>query len=154
MTDHPYTDDDLRAEAARQHAVLAEDPDFMGVGEQMQGQEVTPGGGVAWGDFNDETSGAAQRRIHDLIDGAADISDWAVALGADGLEPDPRAVTIDRNDRSHITLHMTTHRLDDVQPLVRAHFAFAPDVVDAGTRLFILTRLGQLLGQAIGESTS
>ena len=40
MTDRPYTDDDLRAEAARQHAALTEDPDFMGVGEQMQDQEI------------------------------------------------------------------------------------------------------------------
>ncbi|MDX2628616.1 hypothetical protein QBA57_28750 [Streptomyces scabiei] len=40
MTDLPYTDDDLRAEAARQHVALTEDPDFMGVGEQMQGSEI------------------------------------------------------------------------------------------------------------------
>ncbi|MGV2914464.1 hypothetical protein [Streptomyces alfalfae] len=33
MTETPYTDDDLRTEAARQHASLTDDPDFVGVGE-------------------------------------------------------------------------------------------------------------------------
>jgi hypothetical protein len=93
MTDRPYTDDDLIAEAARQHHELTEDPDFMGVGEQMQGQEVTPDGGVNWNDFRDETFDAAQRSIHDLITGAADVSEWAVKLGAAELTPhEPLAV--------------------------------------------------------------
>ncbi|MGV9803928.1 hypothetical protein ACWDTP_38435 [Mycobacterium sp. NPDC003449] len=89
MTDRPYTDADLRAEAARQHATLAEDPEFMCVGEQMQDQEVTPGGGVAWDDFSDETFDEAQRKIHDLINGAADVSEWAIQLGAAALTPHP-----------------------------------------------------------------
>lgn len=98
MTDRPYTDDDLRAEAARQHKTRAEDPDFMGIGERMQGQEVTPDGGVAWDDFRDETFDAAQRSIHDLINGAAYVSEWAVNLGADGLEPGTRAIDIGWNN--------------------------------------------------------
>src|SRR5690606_29448038 len=36
LTDRPYTDDDLRTEAARQHALSVEDPDFMSVAERME----------------------------------------------------------------------------------------------------------------------
>src|SRR5947207_446701 len=102
MTDRPYTDDDLRAEAARQHAMLTEDPDFMGVGEQMQGAEIESqkpepdeDGTVApdargwkWHEsLDDDEFETAQRKVHSLIQGAADTSAWAVHLGADGLEP-------------------------------------------------------------------
>lgn len=112
--DRPYTDADLRAEAARQHAGLTEDPDFMGVGEQMQGQEVTPDGGVAWDDFRDETFEAARRSIHDLIAKAADTSRWAVDLGADGLEPHDRTLTSGGE-----------------QTGFRVHFAFNPGLTDS-----------------------
>ncbi|MEH0417881.1 hypothetical protein [Streptomyces sp. B21-083] len=123
MTDQPYTDTDLRAEAARQHATLAEDPDFMGVGEQMEDASVesTDDGdsSLTWTELlvpqgagaSHEAFGEAQRKIHDLINGAADVSDWAVNLGADGLEPHGRA--IDLGDRR-----------------VRIHFAFAADMSD------------------------
>ena len=108
MTDHPYTDDDLLAEAAAQHAVLTDDPDFMGVGEGMQDSIVAStesNGGKTWGEllpyeadggkaFND-----AQRRIHDLIPGA-DVSEWAVSLGADGFQPDTEyAIDINADGR-------------------------------------------------------
>lgn len=107
MTDRPYTDEDLRAEAARQHLVLTEDPDFMGVGEAMEdryvestfvdGDEDEPDGetGSTWGEllpYNHDDGNAynaAQRAIHDLINGAADVSEWAIQLGAAGLTPHP-----------------------------------------------------------------
>ncbi|MFF8839600.1 hypothetical protein [Streptomyces sp. NPDC015130] len=112
MPERPYTDDDLRAEAARQHAQSAWDPDLVSVGEQMQGQEVTPDGGVDWDDFRDETFEAGQRSIYDLIAGAADVSEWAVNLGADGLQPYDGQLTLDGDDK----------------PFARIHFAFAPDM--------------------------
>jgi len=112
MTERPYTDDDLRAEAARQLVQSAWDPDLVSVGEQMQGQEVTPDGGVDWDDFRDETFEAAQRSIHDLIVGAADVSEWAVNLGADGLVPYDGQLTLDGDDK----------------PFARIHFAFDPDM--------------------------
>lgn len=121
MTDRPYTDDDLRAEAARQHASLTEDPDFVGVGEQMQGQEVTPDGGVAWDDFREETFGAAQRSVHELITGAADVSEWAVNLGADGLQP--------------LGEQLTAHTQDG--PWFRLHFAVRPDMPDGMRRALV-----------------
>lgn len=80
MTDRPYTDADLYAEAARQHAVLTEDPDFMGVGEQMDGD-------ATWGRLSEDDFELAQNRIADLIGDAADVSKWAVQLGAAGLTP-------------------------------------------------------------------
>lgn len=44
MTQQPYTDADLRAEAARQLGALTEDPEFMGVGEQMNGADISSRG--------------------------------------------------------------------------------------------------------------
>ncbi|MFJ3663123.1 hypothetical protein ACIPPM_21960 [Streptomyces sp. NPDC090119] len=120
MTERPYTDDDLRAEAARQHATLTEDPDFMGVSEQMEGRDVTPDGGVAWDDFSDETHATAQHSIHDLINGAADVSRWAVDLGADGLEPSPDVINLD----------------GDNGPVIRVLFAFEPGMPEGMRRAF------------------
>lgn len=124
MTDRPYTDDDLRAEAARQHATLAEDPDYMGVGEQMDdrfvryevvdpehGDLMPPPGTPRWNELGEHEFDVAQNQIHDLINGAADVSEWAVNLGADGLEPDEHVVTAGENR-------------------VRVHFAFAADMSD------------------------
>ena len=132
MTDLPYTDDDLRAEAARQHASLADDPDFMGVGEQMDGTEVCPDGGVTWDDFSTQTYETAQRAIHDLIDGAADVSRWAVDLGADGLEPNGHSLTIGSAEK----------------PVARIHFAFAPDMAD-DVRTALVEGLAQVIADGL-----
>ncbi|MEU9921912.1 hypothetical protein AB0H51_11545 [Streptomyces griseoluteus] len=138
MTDRPYTDDDLRAEAARQHATLTEDPDFMGVGEQMGDATVehTDDGetSLTWSDLlvpegagaSYEAFGEAQRKIHDLIGGAADVSEWAVNLGADGLEP-----------TGH-TLELGIDPGDGNRPRVRLHFAFHPDTSDADRDYFVM----------------
>ncbi|MEV6569966.1 hypothetical protein [Streptomyces sp. NPDC051577] len=111
MTSTPYTDTDLRAEAARQHAELLAGPDYAGIGEQMQGQEVTPNGGVDWDDFSDETFGKAQRAVHDLITRAADLSEWAVNIGADGLEPAiSDSVSLKVGDRTLVRVHVAFER--------------------------------------------
>lgn len=122
MTDRPYTDDDLRTEAARQHHILTEDPDFMGVGEMLDGRYVhyehdeatgclmPPPGTPRWDEVSEADFEAAQREIHDLINGAANVSDWAVNLGADGLEPAEHSLTLD----------------GDHKPIARIHFAFEP----------------------------
>ncbi|MER8158123.1 hypothetical protein [Streptomyces sp. NPDC094472] len=141
-TETPYTEDDLRAEAAAQHAVLTEDPDFMGVGEQMDDDIVTStetdGGGRTWSELlpyeadGGEAYNSAQRKVHDLIRGAADVSEWAVNLGADGLEPDGH------------TLQLGIDPGDGDQPRVRLHFAFAPDMTDADRDRFVM-RLGRAI---------
>jgi hypothetical protein len=113
VTDLPYTDDDLRIEAARQHVALTEAPDFMGVGKQMDDEEWRS---LSADDFTD-----AQRRIHGLISSAADVSEWAVNLGADGLEPLPE--------------QLTAHT--DYGPWFRLHFAVRPDMPDDMRRALV-----------------
>lgn len=129
MTALPYTHADLRAEAARQHHTLIADPDFMGTGEMMQDSAVASlaprptaedidgqpnKAGITWMQLlpleadGCEAYDLAQNRIHDLINGAADTSAWAVSLGVDGLEPSPDTCDVQGDDR----------------PLVRIHFAF------------------------------
>lgn len=134
--DRPYTDDDLRSEAARQHKALTEDPDFMGVGEQMDDEVIPSDPESTWGDLDEVDCDAAQNAIHDLITGAADVSEWAVRLGADGLEPD-----------SH-TLQFGVDPGDGDRPRVRLHFAFAPDT-DAGTRDRFVMALSKTALQAL-----
>ncbi len=154
MTEQPYTSDDLTAEAARQYAALAEDPDFMGVGEMMQDSAVTSlapqhtaedidgqsndADGVTWRQllpFEADASEAydlAQNRVYDLIRGAADVSAWAVQLGADQLQPEDHTLTVGGDGR----------------PLVRLHCAFAPEVDDAARAAF-MNGLGQLVAECL-----
>ena len=121
----PYTDEDLRHEAARQLLLSVEDPDFMGIGERMDGTpipstvvDLEPETGEplemsrAWSHLPREDFDAAQRSIDELLTCAADTSDWAINLGADGLEPHGRA--LDAGDG----------------PRFRVHFAFAKDMSD------------------------
>ncbi|MFB6787649.1 hypothetical protein ACFCWT_13335 [Streptomyces olivaceus] len=141
MTDHPYTDHDLRAEAARQHATLTDDPDFMGVGEQMDGRYVhyevdearaclmPPPGTPRWDEVSEDDLDAAQSRIHALINGAADVSEWAVNLGADGLEPDEHTLQLGAKGPDPE---------DPEQPFVRLHFAFSPQATDEERGRFVM----------------
>lgn len=127
-----YTDEDVRVEAARQHHELTTDPDFMGVGESMEGSNVPSsedaGTARTWDDVLRENADdyeqydAVQRQIHDLINGAADVSGWAVNLGADGLEPEDHAISVAGDDT----------------PLVRMHFAFHPDMPDGARQNFVM----------------
>lgn len=117
MTDLPYTDEDLRAEAARQYYISTTDPDFMGIGEQMDGAQIASryqgdddADGITWDEaLTREEFGTAQRAIDDLLGKAADVSEWAVDLGADGLTPVEHSITVGTPD----------------DPQIRIHFAFA-----------------------------
>ena len=93
----------------------------MSVGEQMADTEIdshlppveADEAGPHWGEALDSNEfEVAQRAIHDLIRGAADVSEWAVNLGADGLEPYDGQLTLDGDDK----------------PFARIHFAFDPDM--------------------------
>mgnify|MGYP001562516645 CR=1 FL=1 len=120
MTDLPYTDGDLRAEAARQHAEATSDPDEGLVGELMERGYIPSvetgedGSARTWPELlepdGEETPEYwdAQTAVTELIKNAADTSRWAVDLGADGLEPAEHSITIGDT------------------PAVRIHFAFAP----------------------------
>lgn len=139
MTDRPYTDEDLRIEAARQHAVLTENPDFVGVGEQMDGSYVESTvidedpdfqpEGDTWDALAPHDFEAAQRDVHSLVNGAADVSEWAVNLGADGLQPDGHTLQLGSKEAGDD---------DSEQPFVRMHFAFHPDATDAERDRFVM----------------
>ncbi|MCF3101475.1 hypothetical protein IPZ58_07765 [Streptomyces roseoverticillatus] len=138
MPDQPYTDDDLRTEAACQHAELTTNPDFMGVSEGMDDDLVVstePTGGRTWSELlpDPDKYNAAQRQIHDLIAGAADISDWAVNLGADGLVPDEHQLGFNAGGR----------------PIVRIHFAFAPGLPN-GIRDGLVVGIGEAVAAEMG----
>ncbi|MFE9921599.1 hypothetical protein ACFYQA_08450 [Streptomyces sp. NPDC005774] len=150
----PYTNDDLRAEASRQHAILTEDPDYVGVGEQMEDAwvpsvETTEDGSArTWrqllviekDDEDDEdytAYGEAQEKIHGLINGAADVSEWAVNLGADGLQPDAHQLTWSAGE----------------QPIVRVHFAFHPDMHDEA-RDYLVTAVGEALHEQMQRAAT
>jgi hypothetical protein len=119
--DRPYTDADLRTEAARQHKTLTEDPDFMGIGEQM-------GDTAPWDSLGDDDFETAQRAVDDLLGKAADVSKWAVNLGADGLEPSPDQITVSGDDR----------------PIARIHVAVTPDM-PTEVRAALIEGLGSAL---------
>jgi hypothetical protein len=76
MTHLPYTDDDLRAEAARLHARAARDADdrIRPAVERKWGAQAAP-----------EAIDEACDELVSLLDGAADVSRWAVDLGASVL---------------------------------------------------------------------
>lgn len=124
MTDRPYTDEDLRTEAARIHRQFTAEPDSGLVGEMMESGHVPSvetsedGSARTWPELlepdGEETPEylAAMRSVTDLIRDAADVSAWAVNLGADGLEPSSEHVEI--TEGAHIG--------------VRIHFAFDPDL--------------------------
>jgi hypothetical protein len=106
----PYTDDDLRTEAARIHRQFTAEPDEGLVGEVMESGHVRSvetsedGSARTWPELlepdGEETPeyAQAQRAVTTLIRGAADTSEWAVNLGADSLQPHARAIDIGWND--------------------------------------------------------
>jgi hypothetical protein len=114
VTDRPYTDDDLRAEAARQLTLSTEDPDFMGIGERMEWTPISSRPDDRWDDLDREDFDTAQRAIHGLLGKAADLSGWAIDMGADGLEPADECLSLK----------------GDGKPIVRIHFAFDPAMPD------------------------
>lgn len=106
MTEKPYTKDDLLAEAARQHYGLTITPNPIEVGQSLA--EYAP-----WAVSLDADSDAfddVREEVRELISAAADLSRWAVKLGADRMVPDEQTLQIDGDDK----------------PIVRVHFAFDP----------------------------
>lgn len=152
MTDRPYTDDDLRAEAARQLANLSDHLNADRVGQEMCGAEIesqTPkpdedgddapvAKGWEWDEvLDDEQFGKAERAVHGLINGAADVSKWAINLGADGLEPSTEhAISVDAG-----------------RPIARIHFAFEPDMPDE-MRTGLVEGIGDSINDALGDDAN
>ncbi|MFE9921605.1 hypothetical protein ACFYQA_08480 [Streptomyces sp. NPDC005774] len=116
MSDSPYTDNDLRAEAARLHARAARDTD----------DRIRPAAKRKWAQAAPEVIDEACDELVSLLDGAADTSEWAVNLGADRLEP-----------TGH-TVQLGVDPGDGDRPRVRLHFAFHPDMTDADRDSFVM----------------
>jgi hypothetical protein len=139
MPDQPYTPADLTAEAARQHAELAKNTDSRQVLGRMLDATVAStlvqdgDTGLTWDEaLNCPQFKEPQQAIHDLIMGAADVSAWAVQLGADSLQPEDHTLTVN----------------GDGQPLVRLHVAFSPNLPDGARQAFMLA-LGQTLAEGL-----
>lgn len=132
MTEQPYTPADLTAEAARQHHALTQNPNVLGqmLDATIPSTIVEDGDtGLTW----DEALNCGQfdepaRAITDLIRGAADVSAWAVQLGADRLQPEDHTLSVDGDGR----------------PLVRLHCAFAPEV-DNAARVAFMSLVGRFV---------
>ncbi|WP_018386403.1 hypothetical protein [Wenjunlia vitaminophila] len=126
MTDRPYTDDDLLAEAARQHRALPWGPWFDAVRREMAGQPIREGA-TTWDDLPEAEFDAAHKRVFQMLLGAAHLSAWAVRLGADGLEPDEH------------TLQLAVGPSDgESESRVRVHFAFHPDMAAPARDQFVM----------------
>ncbi|MFH9823060.1 hypothetical protein [Streptomyces bobili] len=112
MTDLPYTDNDLRTEAARLLASAARDADdrIRPAVQRKWGEQATP-----------EVIDEACDELVSLLDRAADVSEWAVNLGADGLEPLDSLLSMQTNSG----------------PLCRIHFAVRPDMPEEMRRALV-----------------
>lgn len=122
MSDLPYTDADLRAEAARY------------VSGEVDGLEIplAMAERAPWSSLCGEAWRAALAEVIRLVEGAADVSEWAVNLGADGLEPSTsRVLSMNGGDK----------------PFARLHFAFHPDMSEANRDQFVM-RLADLMADA------
>jgi hypothetical protein len=108
MTDHPYTDDDLRTEAAREIKYTLDNVDTDGL---LEASTYRLRDGSSWEELDEDRWHTAMRAVDALVEGAADTSAWAVNLGADGLVPSGEHVDI-----------------ADGRIGVRIHFAFHPDM--------------------------
>lgn len=137
MTNRPYTDDDLRATAAEFIATAIREITPSEIADRMDRNYVqsTNTGDESrrtWeellnGDGLDTTEFlAARQQIDDLIRDAADVSEWAIQLGADGLEPDGH------------TIQLGVDPGDGDRPQVRLHFAFHPDMAAADRDRFAM----------------
>jgi len=126
MTDRPYTDDDLRAEATRQLSAhgpgTSPEQTYAAMLDARIKSTRIADDGTTWGEALDpgELADHAEA-VRNLIEGAADVSEWAVHLGADGLEPLPE--------------QLTAHTQDG--PWFRLHFAVRPDMPDDMRRALV-----------------
>jgi len=82
MTDSPYTDDDLRAEAATQLRA-ARDPENFEV--TIEGHKIPSRGDFQWDQLNDDDFHEANRGIDEHVEYAVDLARWSVDLGANLL---------------------------------------------------------------------
>ena len=127
MTQHPYTDTDLRTHAARLHAGAANDAD----------ERIRPSVQRRWGsELDADQIDEVCDEVTDLLDRTANLSRWAVNLGADSLQPDAHQLTWSAGE----------------QPIVRVHFAFHAGMSDEA-RDYLVTAVGEALQAQMDSAT-
>ncbi|MGW0920153.1 hypothetical protein ACWD3J_14185 [Streptomyces sp. NPDC002755] len=82
MIKDPYTDDDLRAEAARQLSDAINPDDLLPIGERMEGRKILSRGDFQWDQLDDIDFENAEREVGELVEDAVDLCRWSVDLGA------------------------------------------------------------------------
>ncbi|NJP71919.1 hypothetical protein [Streptomyces sp. C1-2] len=132
MTDRPCTDDDLRAAAALMHYALTTEPNPADADAVLSGHPAWANVEVGSGEEDD-----LRESVVELVSGAADVSEWAVNLGADGLKPDEHQLTWSAGQ----------------QPIVRVHFAFH-DGMSAEARDYLVTAVGEAVGEEMRAAFS
>lgn len=127
MTEQPYTDADLRAAAALMHYAMTTEPNPADADAVLSGHS-------AWANVEVGSDEEDQLResVVELVSGAADVSEWAINLGADRLEPSENSIT------------MRGAGL----PIARIHFAFEPGMPDS-MRAALVEGIGQAIGDAL-----
>ncbi|GHI91703.1 hypothetical protein [Streptomyces olivaceus] len=137
MSEHPYTDTDLRTEAAICLLALSTTPGAADIrrwltGAYVESRRADDHSGPTWDDLlTDGELNEVADRVRSLVESAADITQWAVNLGADNLQPS--------------TEHEIT--LNAGQPIARIHFAFEPGMPEE-----MRTDLVEGIGDAINEA--
>ncbi|MEV5184201.1 hypothetical protein AB0K88_31115 [Streptomyces werraensis] len=133
MTDRPYTDEDLRVEAARQLSAHGPGPGPEQTCAAMLDARIestNDSSGQTWSEaLSAPELSTPAAAINALINGAADTSEWAVNLGADGLQPDGHTLQLGAKEAGDD---------DSEQPFVRMHFAFHPTATDAERDRFVM----------------
>lgn len=124
MPDRPYTDEDLRAAAALMHYALTIAPNPADADSVLSGH-------AAWVhvEVGSDDEDQLRESVVELVSSAANTSEWAVDLGADGLQPDEHQITLGAG-----------------KPIARIHFAFEPDMPDE-----MRTSLVEGIGEAIAD---
>lgn len=104
MTDQPYTDEDLRAAAALMHYALTTEPNPADADSVLSGH-------AAWAhvEVGSDEEDQLRESVVELVSGAVDASEWAVNLGADGLEPSSDVINLDNPDGPFVRIHLAFH---------------------------------------------
>lgn len=93
MGDRPYADQDLCSAAALMHYAMTTEPNPTDADSVLSGHP-------AWAhvEVGSDEEDTLRESVVELVSGAADVSQWAINLGADGLQPHARAINIGWND--------------------------------------------------------
>ncbi|MGW7617345.1 hypothetical protein ACWGLG_16060 [Streptomyces antimycoticus] len=128
MTDSPHTNADLRATAAEVVATAIREITPSEIADRMDRnyvQSTNPGdgNGRTWaqllnrGDLDTTEFLATRQQVDDLIRDAADVSEWAIQLGAANLTPHPAMAWQSTSGRYNVAVQVAT--ANDLIPAAR-----------------------------------